>query len=219
MARPSVSGRSDTPGRGCATAVRNGDGYVINGVKCFISNGSIASLYTVFGLTDPERGARSMSGFIVPADSPGIEIAKIEDKMGQRASNTAQIAFTDVRVPRENLLGREGRGFAIALKTLDHARAGVAALATGVARRALELAAGYAQSRIQFDKPIAEQHGGAVVVDGREMIITGSNDYLGLTQDPRLKAAARASLDHFGTSCTGSRFLTGTLTLHERLEN
>ena len=139
------------------TAILDGDEYVLNGVKCFISNGAIASLYTVFAITDPERGPRSMTAFIVPAGLPGISITKIEDKMGQRASNTAEITFADVRIPRENMLGREGRGFAVALKTLDAARAGVAALATGVARRALELATEYAQKRIQFGKPIAEQ--------------------------------------------------------------
>ncbi|MBN1485643.1 MAG: acyl-CoA dehydrogenase family protein [Chloroflexia bacterium] len=138
------------------TAILDGDEYIINGVKCFISNGGIASLYTVFGLTDPERGTRSMSGFIVPADLAGIEISKVEDKMGQRASNTAEITFRDVRVPRGNLLGREGRGFSVALATLDHARAGVAALATGLARSALELATDYARERVQFGKPIAE---------------------------------------------------------------
>jgi acyl-CoA dehydrogenase len=140
-------------------ALRDGDDYVIDGCKCFISNGSIASLYTVFALTDPERGARSMTAFVVPADAPGITITKVEDKMGQRASNTAEITFRNVRVPRESMLGREGRGFAVALKTLDFARAGVAALATGVARRALELATEYAGQRIQFGKPIAEQQG------------------------------------------------------------
>jgi acyl-CoA dehydrogenase len=140
-------------------ALPDGDSYVINGRKCFISNGSISSLYTVFALTDPERGTRSMTAFIVPADLPGVAITKVEDKMGQRASNTAEITFTNVRVPKENMLGRDGRGFAVALRTLDFARAGVAALSTGVARHALELATAYVQQRIQFGKPIAEQQG------------------------------------------------------------
>jgi acyl-CoA dehydrogenase len=137
----------------------DGDSYVVNGVKCFISNGSISSLYTVFGLTDPERGTRSMTAFLVPADLPGVSISKVEDKMGQRASNTAEITFSDVRVPKAYMLGREGRGFAVALKTLDFARAGVAALATGLARHALELATAYVQERIQFGRPISEQQG------------------------------------------------------------
>jgi len=156
------------------TAVRDGDSYLINGCKCFISNGSIASLYTVFALTDPERGARGMSALIVPADAPGISIPKVEDKMGQRASNTAEILFSNVRVPQENLLSREGHGFAVALKTLDYARAGVAALATGVARHAVELATGYAQQRIQFGKPIADLQGIQFMLADMGMLVEAS---------------------------------------------
>jgi len=139
------------------TAIPDGDSYVINGVKCFITNGAVASLYTVFALTDPERGPRGASALIVPADTPGISITKVEDKMGQRASNTAEITFKDVRVPKENLLSKEGRGLQVALKTLDYARAGVGALATGVARRALDLAVAYAKERHQFGMPIIQQ--------------------------------------------------------------
>ena len=140
-----------------ATALPAGDGYVLNGVKCFITNGGIADLYTVFALTDPERGARSVSAFLVPAKTPGITITKIEDKLGQRASNTAEITFKDVRIPKKNLLGREGRGFRIALSTLDRARAGIGALGTGIARKALELSLARAKERVQFGKPIIEQ--------------------------------------------------------------
>jgi acyl-CoA dehydrogenase len=138
------------------TALLDGDAYVVNGHKIYTTNGSFASYYTVFALTDPEKGARGMSTVLVPADLPGIEVVKVEKKMGQRASNTAQITFTDVRVPRENLLGQEGRGFPQALKVLDYGRAGVAALSTGVARQALELATEYAKERVQFGKAIAE---------------------------------------------------------------
>jgi len=139
------------------TAIPDGDGYVINGVKCFITNGSVASLYTVFALTNPDRGPRGASALIVPADTPGITITKVEDKMGQRASDTAEITFTDVRVPKANLLSRQGRGLQVALKTLDFARAGVGALATGLARRALDLAVAWAKERHQFGKPINRQ--------------------------------------------------------------
>jgi len=140
-----------------STAILDGDEYVLNGVKCFITNGGIASLYTVFALTEPEKGARGASAFIVPANTPGISITKIEDKMGQRASNTAEITFQNVRIPRTNLLGKEGRGFPIALRTLDFARAGVGALGTGLARAALEAALAYAKQRVQFGAPIFEQ--------------------------------------------------------------
>jgi acyl-CoA dehydrogenase len=136
-------------------AERVGDEYIINGSKCFISNGGIAGLYVVFALTDPSKGARGMSAFIVPRETPGITIGKEEDKMGHRASNTVELYFEDVRVPSENLLAKEGMGFIIAMKTLDRTRAPVGAAGVGVARTALEHAIEYAKTRVQFGKPIA----------------------------------------------------------------
>jgi acyl-CoA dehydrogenase len=136
-------------------AIKVGDEYIINGSKCFISNGGIASLYVVFALTDPSKGARGMSAFIVPRETPGITIGKEEDKMGHRASNTVELYFEDVKVPAENLLGKEGMGFIIAMKTLDRTRAPVGAAGVGVARAALEYAIEYAKTRRQFGKPIA----------------------------------------------------------------
>ena len=136
-------------------AKKVGDEYIINGAKCFISNAAIASQYVVFALTDPDKGARGMSAFIVPRETPGLTIGKEEDKMGHRASNTAEVIFEDVKVPEENLLGKEGKGFIIALKTLDRTRAPVGAAGVGVARTALEYAVEYAKTRIQFGKPIA----------------------------------------------------------------
>ena len=136
-------------------ALKVGDEYVINGSKCFISNGGIASLYVVFALTDPEKGARGMSAFIVPRETPGITIGKEEDKMGHRASNTVELFFEDVKIPAGNLLAKEGMGFIIAMKTLDRTRAPVGAAGVGVARTALEHAIEYAKTRKQFGKPIA----------------------------------------------------------------
>jgi acyl-CoA dehydrogenase len=136
-------------------AERVGDEYMINGSKCFISNGGIASLYVVFALTDPNKGARGMSAFIVPRETSGITIGKEEDKMGHRASNTVELYFEDVKVPAENLLAKEGMGFIIAMKTLDRTRAPVGAAGVGVARTALEHAIEYAKTRVQFGKPIA----------------------------------------------------------------
>ncbi len=136
-------------------AIKHGEEYVINGSKCFISNGGIASQYVVFALTDPEKGARGMSAFIVPRETPGITIGKEEDKMGHRASNTVELYFEDMKVPAENLLAKEGMGFIIAMRTLDHTRAPVGAAGVGVARAALEYAIEYAKTRIQFGKPIA----------------------------------------------------------------
>jgi acyl-CoA dehydrogenase len=136
------------------TALPDGDDMVINGQKCFVTSGSLASIFIVFALTDPDRGARGVSTIAVPADTPGIRVIKVEDKMGQRASNTAELAFDNVRVPQANLLGKRGRGFGIALETLDFGRSGVAALSVGLARAALEHATNYAKQRQQFGAPI-----------------------------------------------------------------
>jgi acyl-CoA dehydrogenase len=136
-------------------AERVGDEYIINGSKCFISNGGIASLYVVFALTDPGKGARGMSTFIVPRETPGITIGKEEDKMGHRASNTVELYFEDVKVPAANLLAKEGMGFIIAMRTLDRTRAPVGAAGVGVAKTALDYAIEYAKTRKQFGKPIA----------------------------------------------------------------
>ncbi len=136
-------------------ALKVGSEYVLNGSKCFITNGGIASLYVVFALTNPDKGPRGMSAFIVPRKTPGIVIGKEEDKMGHRASNTAEIFFEDVKVPAENILAREGMGFIIAMKTFDKTRASVGAAGVGIARTALEQAIKYSKTRLQFGKPIA----------------------------------------------------------------
>lgn len=137
------------------TARKVGSEYVLNGSKCFITNGGIASLYVVFANSDPEKGPRGISAFIVPREIPGITVGKEEDKMGHRASNTTELFFEDVRVPEANLLAKEGMGFYVAMKTLDKTRASVGAAGVGVARTALEYAIDYAKTRTQFGKPIA----------------------------------------------------------------
>lgn len=136
-------------------AEKVGSEYIINGSKCFISNGGIASFYVVFANSNPERGARGLSAFIVPRETPGVTVGKAEDKMGHRASNTVELFFEDVKIPEENLLGKEGIGFIIAMKTLDKTRAPVGAAGVGVARAALEYAVEYAKERRQFGKPVA----------------------------------------------------------------
>ena len=135
-------------------AVRKGDTYVLNGQKCFITNGGHADWFTVYAKTDPEAGHRGISAFVVDKDDTVI-VDKKEDKMGQRASNTATITFNDTEVPAENLLGEENAGFKIAMATLDRTRPGVAAMAVGIARAAFEFAVGYAKERVQFGVPIA----------------------------------------------------------------
>jgi acyl-CoA dehydrogenase len=136
------------------TATRHGDKYVINGSKCFITNGGYADWYTVYAKTDKEAGHRGISAFVVPRDDTVI-VDKKEDKMGQRASNTATITFNETEVPAENLLGEENHGFKLAMMTLDRTRPGVAAMAVGIARAAFEFASEYSKERVQFGVPIA----------------------------------------------------------------
>ena len=136
-------------------ALKDGDHYVLNGSKCFITNAGVADLFVVFAKTAPEKGARGMSAFIVTKGTPGLSIGKVEDKMGHRASNTAEIFFEDCRVPAENILGKPGLGFIIAMKTFDRTRSSVGAAAVGIARVAMEHAIAYAKTRRQFGKPIA----------------------------------------------------------------
>jgi acyl-CoA dehydrogenase len=136
------------------TAVKKGDKYVLNGSKCFITNGSYASYYTVYAKTDKEAGHRGISCFLVPRDDT-VTVDKKEDKMGQRASNTATITFNDTEVPAGNLIGEENKGFKLAMMTLDRTRPGVAAMATGIARAAFEYATEYSKQRVQFGVPIA----------------------------------------------------------------
>jgi acyl-CoA dehydrogenase len=135
-------------------AVRRGDKWVVNGSKCFITNGSYANWYTVYAKTDKEAGHRGISCFIVPRDA-GVVVDKKEDKMGQRASNTATVSFNDVEIPLNHLVGEENKGFKLAMMTLDRTRPGVAAMATGLARAAMEFAVDYSKERIQFGVPIA----------------------------------------------------------------
>lgn len=136
------------------TAVRKGDKWVINGSKCFITNGGYASFFTVYAKTDKEKGHRGISAFIVPKDDT-VTVDKKEDKMGQRASNTATITFNDTEVPLDHMIGEENGGFKLAMMTLDRTRPGVAAMATGIARAAFEFATAYSKERVQFGVPIA----------------------------------------------------------------
>ncbi len=148
------------------TAKKDGDDYILNGSKTFITNGGISNVGVIFASTDKDRGARGLSAFIVPMDLPGVSVGKHENKMGHRASNTTELYFDDVRVPAKYLLRREGFGFLIALRTLDFARPSVGAGGVGVARAAYEEALKYAQNRVQFGKPIATfQHNAFKLAD------------------------------------------------------
>jgi acyl-CoA dehydrogenase len=139
-------------------AVRNGDKYVLNGSKCFITNGGYADWFTVYAKTDLDAGHRGISAFLVKKDDTVI-VDKKEDKMGQRASNTATITFNDTEVDAKYLIGEENKGFKLAMMTLDRTRPGVAAMATGIARAAFEFATEYSKERVQFGVPIAMHQG------------------------------------------------------------
>src|SRR5579862_3677199 len=141
------------------TAVKRGDEYVLNGSKTFITNAGYAAWTVVFAKTDPKGGAKGMSAFVVPMDTPGVTIETHLDKMGQRATDTSAFALQDVRVPAENLIGEEGDGFKIAMATLDMTRPGTAIGAVGVAQAAYEHAVAYAKERVTFDVPIAMHQG------------------------------------------------------------
>ncbi|GCE06225.1 acyl-CoA dehydrogenase [Dictyobacter aurantiacus] len=141
------------------TAVRKGDTYILNGSKRFITNGGLAQVNSVFAQTDPSKGTRGISAFIVEKDFPGFSVGRIEDKMGIKGSQTAELIFDNCEVPAENLLGREGDGFKLAMMTLDRTRPGIGAQAVGIAQGALDLAVSYSKQRVQFGKPIAENQG------------------------------------------------------------
>ena len=136
------------------TASREGEGYVLNGTKQFITNGGEAEIYTIIALTNPERGARGASAFLVEKDTPGFSFGKKEKKMGIRASSTRELVFRNCLIPEENLIGKEGMGFIIMLKIFDRSRPGIGAQAVGLAQGALEAAVDYARQRIQFGHPI-----------------------------------------------------------------
>ena len=141
------------------TAVKNGSEWVINGSKCFITNAPVASLHSVFATTDPSKGYKGLACFMVPADLDGVEIGYVENKVGQKNSVQSEVQYTDVRIPDDTLVGNVGDGFKIAMITLDKTRAGIAAIATGVAQRCVDEAAKFANIRHQFGKPIGRNQG------------------------------------------------------------
>ena len=139
---------------GTTTAVKDGDEWVLNGRKCFITNGGIASFYCITAMTDKTKGVKGISMFLVDAGTPGLSTGNEENKMGIRTSNTCDVVLEDCRIPAANLVGEEGRGFSIAMKTLDQARAWMGCVATGIAQRGINEGIAYAKERVQFGKPV-----------------------------------------------------------------
>jgi alkylation response protein AidB-like acyl-CoA dehydrogenase len=150
---------SDAAGSMRTRAQRDGDDYVLNGTKIWITQGNVADVVTVFAVTDPSQGANGISAFVVEKGTPGFNVGKLEKKMGIRGSPTVELVFENCRVPAANLLGAEGQGFKIAMKVLDKSRPGIAAQALGIAQGALDYATEYTKGRIAFGKPIAQQQG------------------------------------------------------------
>ncbi|AAO36892.1 acyl-CoA dehydrogenase [Clostridium tetani] len=140
-------------------AIDMGDHYLLNGSKIFITNGGVADVAVVFAMTDRSKGTRGISAFILEKGMPGFSVGKVEDKMGIRASSTTELIFEDVKVPKENLIGKEGRGFGIAMKTLDGGRIGIASQALGIAEGALEEAITYMKERKQFGRELYKFQG------------------------------------------------------------
>jgi butyryl-CoA dehydrogenase len=148
-------GAGTDAGAASTTAVLDGNDYVLNGSKIFISNAPVAGVLIIFAMTDKSKGTKGISAFIVPGKTPGLTIGKHLEKMGIRGSLTAEVFLKDCRIPRENLLGQEGQGFRIAMMTLDGGRIGIAAQALGIAQAALDESVRYSKERVQFGKPIS----------------------------------------------------------------
>lgn len=147
-------GAGSDAGAGTTTAVRDGDDYILNGRKCFITNGAVASYYCITASTDKSKGVKGLSMFLVPAGTKGLSSGKEEDKMGIRTSNTTDVVLEDCRIPAKNLIGKEGEGFKIAMKTLDQARTWMGCIAVGIAQRGIDEAKKYGSERIQFGAPV-----------------------------------------------------------------
>lgn len=147
-------GAGSDAGAGKTTAVKDGDSYVLNGRKCFITNGEVADFYCITAMTDKEAGVRGISMFFVEKGTPGLSTGNHEDKMGIRLSNTCDVVMDDCRIPASALIGQEGKGFKIAMQTLDQARTWMGCIATGIAQRAMEEAIAYTKERVQFGKPV-----------------------------------------------------------------
>jgi butyryl-CoA dehydrogenase len=181
-------------------AVKDGDGYVITGSKQFISNAAIGHTTLLFAITDPAAGKKGMSCFVVRNDTPGYQVARIEEKLGQKASDTCHLVFDGMRVPASQRIGAEGEGYKIALSTLEAGRIGIAAQSVGMARAALEYAIGYAKERKSFGKPIIDHQAvGFRLVDAKTKLEASRQLVLHAARlrdagQPALEAAAMAKL-------------------------
>jgi butyryl-CoA dehydrogenase len=181
-------------------AVLDGDHYVIDGAKQFISNAKIGQVTLLFAITDPAAGKKGMSCFVVANDTPGFQIARVEEKLGQKASDTCQLVFDGMRIPVDQRIGAEGEGYKIALSTLEAGRIGIAALSVGMARSALDFAIGYAKERRAFGKAIIDHQAvGFRLVEAKAKLEAARQLMLHAARlkdsgQPALEAAAMAKL-------------------------
>ncbi|MFM8303981.1 MAG: acyl-CoA dehydrogenase family protein [Actinomycetota bacterium] len=197
----SESGAGSDVGSMRTRAVRDGDDYVLTGSKSWITNAGISDFYTVFAKTNPDAGTRGISAFVVEADRPGFSVAKLESKMGMRGSPTGEIRFDEVRIPAENLIGEENRGFQYAMAALDGSRPLVGAQAVGIAQGALDAATRYVTERQQFGQPVAEFQGVqfmladmATRVEAARLLVYSACTRLDAGMEGTSKAAAMAKL-------------------------
>ena len=191
-------------------AVKKGDKYIINGSKAWITNAGVGRYFVLLASTNPEAGHKGISAFIVDAEHPGFIVDKPEDKMGMRSSKTCMVSLEDLEVPEENLLGKEGMGFKIALTTLNHSRIGIGAQALGIAKGAFEEGVRYSTERVQFGKPIAKQQAiqfkiadMATRIEAAESLVyyAGFMDSIGKT-DPKLSSMAKMYASETAIFCT-----------------
>jgi alkylation response protein AidB-like acyl-CoA dehydrogenase len=195
---------SDAGGGMRTRAVRKGDGYVLNGVKRWITNAGVSKFYTVMAVTDPDKGPNGISAFVVEDGDPGFTYGALEHKLGIKGSPTRELYFDNTEIPADRLIGEEGQGFKIALKTLDHTRVTIAAQALGIAQGALDYAIGYVKERKQFGKAIAEFQGLQFMLADMAMKLEGARQltYAAAARSERAMQGEKvADLTFFSSAC------------------
>ncbi len=185
-------------------AVADGDSYVLNGTKCFITGAGVATHYTVMAVTDPSAGARGISAFVVHADDPGFSVGSKERKLGIKGSPTCEIHFEDCRIPADRMIGEPGSGFKTALRTLDHTRLGIGAQATGIAQGALDVATGYVKERKQFGQAVAEFQGVQFMLADMAMRVEASRNLVYVAASKAERGASDLTFASSAAMCFAS---------------
>ena len=200
-----------------AFAVKDGDAYVLNGTKCFITMAPIAKYHIVYAKTDPEKGTKGISAFIVDKDLKGVSVGKHEEKMGQHGVPVSDLILEDVRVPADCLLGEENMGFINAMKTLNVGRVGVASMALGIAQEALDLAVEHTKNRVQFGKPLCKNQALAFMMADMETKLNAARNLVynaAWLMDNKEDASKAASMAKYYTTETAIEIVNKSLQLH-----